>query len=166
MLYKCLKDNDWRPLAVPVFERSYKESHGSTAFLDIDLILESLPGVRTLPGPAGHPPLLELSEHFTIGNEIVEVLKRRGGVVQLDSFHAAYKSLTAKILDPTVHGFNSLESLISSYDHLVSLRGRSLVLKSVDDQLSSRERAHDLSRPDLIAGTRDTSGSRHRAIFC
>ena len=74
MLYKCLKDNDWRLLPVPVFERSYKESHGHTAFLDIDLILESLPGVRLLPG---RPPVLEINEHFILGNEIVEVVKNR-----------------------------------------------------------------------------------------
>ena len=148
MLYKCLKDNDWRLLPVPVFERSYKESHGHTAFLDIDLILESLPGVRLLPG---RPPVLEINEHFILGNEIVEVVKRRGGVVQLESFYAAYKSATAKNLDPTAHGFASLESLISSYDHLLSLRGRSIILRSVDTQLAARAQA----RPDLIAGTRD-----------
>ena len=143
-----MKDNDWRLLPVPVFERSYKESHGHTAFLDIDLILESLPGVRLLPG---RPPVLEINEHFILGNEIVEVVKRRGGVVQLESFYAAYKSATAKNLDPTAHGFASLEALISSYDHLLSLRGRSIILRSVDTQLAARAQA----RPDLIAGTRD-----------
>lgn len=154
MLYKCLKDNDWRLLPVPVFERSYKESHGHTAFLDIDLVLESLPGVRMLPG---RPPVLEINEHFILGNEIVEVVKRRGGVIQLDSFYAAYKSSTAKNLDPTAQGCASLESLIGSYDHLLSLRGRSIILRSVDTQLAARDQA----RPDLIAGTRDNmSGTR------
>ena len=149
-----MKDNDWRLLPVPVFERSYKESHGHTAFLDIDLVLESLPGVRLLPG---RPPVLEINEHFILGNEIVEVVKRRGGVVQLESFYAAYKSATAKNLDPTAHGFASLESLISSYDHLLSLRGRSIILRSVDTQLAARAQA----RPDLIAGTRDNiTGTR------
>jgi len=154
VLYKCLKDNDWRLLPVPVFERSYKESHGHTAFLDIDLVLESLPGVRLLPG---RPPVLEINEHFILGNEIVEVVKRRGGVIQLDSFYAAYKSSTAKNLDPTAQGCASLDALIGSYDHLLSLRGRSIILRSVDSQLAARAQA----RPDLIAGTRDNiSGTR------
>ena len=154
MLYKCLKDNDLRLLPVPVFERSYKESHGHTAFLDIDLVLESLPGVRLLPG---RPPVLEINDHFILGNEIVEVVKRRGGVIQLDSFYAAYKSSTGKNLDPTAQGCASLESLIASYDHLLSLRGRSIILRSVDTQLTARAQA----RPDLIAGTRDNiAGTR------
>ena len=149
-----MKDNDWRLLPVPVFERSYKESHGHTAFLDIDLVLESLPGVRLLPG---RPPVLEINEHFILGNEIVEVVKRRGGVIQLDSFYAAYKSSTAKNLDPTAQGCASLDALIGSYDHLLSLRGRSIILRSVDSQLAARAQA----RPDLIAGTRDNiSGTR------
>ena len=143
-----------RLLPVPVFERSYKESHGHTAFLDIDLVLESLPGVRLLPG---RPPVLEINDHFILGNEIVEVVKRRGGVIQLDSFYAAYKSSTGKNLDPTAQGCASLESLIASYDHLLSLRGRSIILRSVDTQLTARAQA----RPDLIAGTRDNiAGTR------
>ena len=149
-----MKDNDLRLLPVPVFERSYKESHGHTAFLDIDLVLESLPGVRLLPG---RPPVLEINDHFILGNEIVEVVKRRGGVIQLDSFYAAYKSSTGKNLDPTAQGCASLESLIASYDHLLSLRGRSIILRSVDTQLTARAQA----RPDLIAGTRDNiAGAR------
>ena len=149
-----MKDNDLRLLPVPVFERSYKESHGHTAFLDIDLVLESLPGVRLLPG---RPPVLEINDHFILGNEIVEVVKRRGGVIQLDSFYAAYKSSTGKNLDPTAQGCASLESLIASYDHLLSLRGRSIILRSVDTQLTARAQA----RPDLIAGTRDNiAGTR------
>ena len=149
-----MKDNDLRLLPVPVFERSYKESHGHTAFLDIDLVLESLPGVRLLPG---RPPVLEINDHFILGNEIVEVVKRRGGVIQLDSFYAAYKSSTGKNLDPTAQGCASLESLIASYDHLLSLRGRSIILRSVDTQLAARAQA----RPDLIAGTRDNiAGTR------
>ena len=136
-----------------MFERRYKESHGNTAFLDIDLIIENLPGVRVQPSP---PIAIEINAHFILGNEIVEVVKSRGGVVQLDSFYAAYKSSTAKNLDPTTHGCASLEALIAGYDHLLSLRGRSIILKSVDNQLTEHERIRAQTRPDLISGTRDS----------
>ena len=136
-----------------MFERRYKESHGNTAFLDIDLIIENLPGVRVQPTP---PIAIEINAHFILGNEIVEVVKSRGGVVQLDSFYAAYKSSTAKNLDPTTHGCASLEALIAGFDHLLSLRGRSIILKSVDNQLTEHERIRAQTRPDLISGTRDS----------
>ena len=76
--------------------------------------------------------MLELSEVFRLGTEITEVLLTRGGVIALDSFLGAYKSLTAKNLDPTVFGYNSIESLLSSYHSIVTLRNRTIVIKVLE----------------------------------
>ena len=64
--------------------------------------------------------------------------------------------MTNKNLDPTVHGFDSVENLILSFDDLLlTIRDRAVMLKDVDQQLQTRARPEVRSRPDVVAGTRD-----------
>ena len=166
MLYKCLKDNDFEPVPRTVFERVYREKHGSESFLDIDLALSNSSGIRCLTDSQGQH-LLGLSRHFMLGNEIVEVLKSRGGVVPLENLLGAYKKATGRNLDPTCHGADTLERLLAEQlHHFVSVRGRSVVLRAVDTQLTARERdtrtQQQQQRPDVIAQTRDTDTGGRR----
>jgi len=162
VLYKCLKNNNYGPnlVSVPQLRKTYKETYGHEAFLDIDLVVGAGLGVKYHPGSDQQgQQLLHLNNHFILGNEIIDVLEERGGIVPLDSFLGAYKSFTDKNLDPTEFGFNSVENLISNLHWLVSMRGRSVVLKSLDNQMETRERScgHS-SKPDVVAQTRDEDG--------
>jgi len=98
---------------------------------------------------------LSINELFILGNEIIEVLRVRGGVVPIESLLGAYKSMTAKNLDPTLFGFKSVESLLSGLEVFVTVRGRNVMLRDLENQFRDRERVSVSSRPDLIAGTRE-----------
>ena len=159
-----MKNNNYGSNLVPVSQlrKTYKETYGHEAFLDIDLVVGAGLGVKyhSLSSDQHQgQQLLHLNNHFILGNEIIDVLEERGGIVPLDSFLGAYKSFTDKNLDPTEFGFNSVENLISNLHWLVSLRGRSVVLKSLDNQIETRDRSYGhSSKPDVVAQTRDEDG--------
>ena len=79
---------------------------------------------------------LELTLLFMLGNEIVEVLNKRGGIVLLTNLIETYKLVTGKNLDPTNYGFDKLENLIEELDLFVKMMGKkkSVVLRIVDKQ--------------------------------
>ena len=71
-----------------------------------------------------------------LGNEIVEVLNKRGGIVLLTNLIETYKLVTGKNLDPTNYGFDKLENLIEELDLFVKMMGKkkSVVLRIVHKQ--------------------------------
>ena len=148
-------------MPVTQLRKTYKETYGHEAFLDIDLVVGAGLGVKYHSLSSDHhqgQQLLHLNNHFILGNEIIDVLEERGGIVPLDAFLGAYKSFTDKNLDPTAFGFNSVENLISNLHWLVSMRGRSVVLKSLDNQIESDRSCGHSSKPDVVAQTRDEDG--------
>ena len=38
VLYNLQKGNDYSPVPVPIFEHEYRETHGISAFLDLDFL--------------------------------------------------------------------------------------------------------------------------------
>ena len=150
-----MKDSNYNPVSDEQFVNIYRASFGPESYLDIDLMISECSGVRSVSGHSCTQ--LELTPHYILGNEIVEVIQRKGGVVQLDSFLGAYKSLTNKNLDPTVHGYNSVENLILSYsDLLLAVHGRTIMLKDVEHQISNKTQMPYLQpKPDVVAQTPD-----------
>ena len=75
-----------------------------------------------------------------LGNEIAEVLNKRGGIILLTNFIGTYKLVTGKNLDPTNYGFDNLENLICELDLFVKITGKkkSVVLRSIHHQMSER----------------------------
>ena len=147
-----MKDNNYNPVSNEQFANIYKASFGPESYLDIDLMISECSGVTR------HSSKLELTPHYVLGNEIVEVIQRKGGVVQLDGFLGAFKSLTNKNLDPTVHGYNSVENLILSYcDLLLALHHRTIMLKDVEHQISNKTpMSYSFQpKPDIVAQTPD-----------
>jgi hypothetical protein len=83
---------------------------------------------------------LELTSLFMLGNEIVEVLIKRGGILPLENIYENYKSITGKNLDPTIFGFDNLENLMKKLDLFVNIIGKkkSIALRSIHNQLAQR----------------------------
>ena len=159
MLYNCLKRNNFCPIQVNDFEESYRREYGEETFLDLELAARQCPGLCFVR----HQDLefIDLTPHFKLGNEMVEIVRSRGGVVSLDSLLGAYNSVTGRNIDPTSYGFSSLEQLISSYQLLLSLRGRNtVVLRSLSQQLISG-RAEP--QPDLVS---QADGVRLLSLAC
>ena len=75
-----------------------------------------------------------------LGNEIAEVLNKRGGIVLLTNMIGTYKSVTGKNLDPTNYGFDNLENLIRELDLFLKITGKkkSVVLRTIHNQMSDR----------------------------
>ena len=154
-----MKRNNFCPIPVNEFEESYRREYGEETFFDLELAARQCPGICF----ERHQDLdfIDLTGHFRLGNEIVEIVRGRGGVVSLDSLLGAYKSLTGRNIDPTSHGFSSLEQLISSYQCLLSLTGRNtVVLRSLTQQLMS-SRAEP--KPDLVS---QADGVRLLSLAC
>ena len=154
MLYNSLKQNNFCPIELTEFEENFRQEFGQEAFFDLNLAGEC-PGIIFVR----HQDMdfLDMTPHFKLGNEMVEVLKSRGGIISLDSLLGVYKSATGKIIDPTSYGYTSLEDLISSFELLISLTGRkTIVLKSLENQMSS-------VRPDLVS---QADGQRLLSLAC
>jgi len=149
VLYNCLKQNNFCPIELNEFEENYKQEFGQETFFDLDLIREC-PGICLVPHHGEE--YLDMTQHFRLGNEIVEVLKSRGGIATLDSLLGAYKSNTGKNIDPTIYGFSSLEQLISNFDLFFSLTGRNTVmLRCLGDQVNSVRPRQGPPKPDLVS---------------
>jgi len=158
VLYNSLKRNNFCPIPVKEFEESYRKEYGEETFFDLELAARQCPGICF----ERHQDLdyIELTKHFRLGNEIVEIVRSRGGVVALDSLLGAYKNVTGRNIDPTSYGFSSLEQLISSYQLLLSLTGRkTVVLRSLSHQLMSRAEP----QPDLVS---QADGLRLLSLAC
>jgi len=140
VLYNLQKGNDYCPVPVPIFEHEYRETHGIGAFLDLDFVTRECSGIRKT-SRAFDREFLELTLLFMLGNEIVEVLSKRGGVLLLSNFIGTYKAVTGKNLDPTNFGFDNLENLIKKLDLFIKPTGnkKSIVLSSIHKQLYQRE---------------------------
>ena len=152
MLYNSLKLNNFCPVPVKELEQSYKQEYGEETFFNLELVARQCPGVCIVR----HQDMdfIDMDKHFRLGNEIVEIVRSRGGVVPLDSLLGAYKSVTGRNIDPTSHGYSSLEQLISSYQLLLSLTGRNtLVLRSLSQQLTSDRASEGRAepQPDLVS---------------
>ena len=80
-----MKDSNYQPVSRAQFSNIFKASHGHESFLDIDLLLALCPGVELINNDSGvnNDQLLSLTHHYIVGNEIVEVVQRRGGVLML-----------------------------------------------------------------------------------
>ena len=61
-----------------------------------------------------------------LGNEIAEVLNKRGGIILLKNLIETYKSVTGKNLDPTNYGFDNLENPIRELDLFVKNTGKKI----------------------------------------
>ena len=66
-------------------EHEYSEAHGIGAFLDLDFVTRECNGIRKTSISFSRD-FLELTLLFMLGNEIVEVLKKRGRILPLSSF--------------------------------------------------------------------------------
>ena len=162
MLYNCLKRNNFCPIPVKEFEESYRREYGEETFFDLDLAASQCPGLSFVR----HQDLdfIDLTPHFRLGNEMVEIVRGRGGVVSLDSLLGAYNSVTGRNIDPTSYGFSSLEQLISSYQLLLSLTGRNtVVLRSLSQQLLS---GRAQPKPDLVSQASQADGARLLSLAC
>ena len=139
VLYSLQRGNDYCPVPVAIFEHEYRESYGAGAFLDLDFVARECNGIRKTRR-AFDREFLELNLLFVLGNEIVEVLNKRGGVVLMTSLISNYKSVTGKNLDPTNYGFDNLENLINELNLFVKISGKkkSVVLRSIHNQMSER----------------------------
>ena len=75
-----------------------------------------------------------------VGNEIVEMLIQRGGILPLENVYNTYKLRTGKNLDPTNFGFNNLEYLMKVLDIFVKIIGKkkSIALTTIQEQLAQR----------------------------
>ena len=154
-----MKRNNFCPIPVNEFEETYRREYGEETFLDLELAARQCQGICF----ERHQDLdfINLTKHFRLGNEIVEIVRSRGGLVSLDSLLGAYKSQTGRNIDPTSYGFSSLEQLISSYQSLLSLTGRNtVVLRSLSHQLMSG-RAEP--KPDLVS---QADGVRLLSLAC
>ena len=139
VLYSIQRGNDYCPVPVPIFEHQYRESYGIGAFLDLDLVTMECKGIRKTSRSFDRE-FLELNLLFMLGNEIAEVLNKRGGIILLTNLVGTYKSVTSKNLDPTNYGFDKLENLIRELDLFVKITGKkkSVVLRSIHHQMSER----------------------------
>jgi hypothetical protein len=109
------------------------------AFLDLDFVTRECSGIRKTSRSFDRE-FLELNLVFMLGNEIAEVLNKRGGINLLTNLIGTYKSVTGKTLDPTNYGFDNLENLIRELDLFVKITGKnkSVVLRSIHHQMSER----------------------------
>eukprot|EP00092_Neocalanus_flemingeri_P020179 GFUD01021849.1.p1 GENE.GFUD01021849.1~~GFUD01021849.1.p1 ORF type:complete len:408 (+),score=105.75 GFUD01021849.1:138-1226(+) len=139
VLYNLQRGNNYCPVPVAVFEHEYNETHGIGAFLDLDFVTRECMGIKKTRR-SHNREFVELTLLFMLGNEIVEVLNKRGGILPLDNFTGNYKSVTGKNLDPTNFGFDNLENLIKELDLFVKITGqkKSIALRAIHDQLSQQ----------------------------
>eukprot|EP00090_Calanus_glacialis_P034747 TRINITY_DN5870_c0_g1_i1.p1 TRINITY_DN5870_c0_g1~~TRINITY_DN5870_c0_g1_i1.p1 ORF type:complete len:557 (-),score=143.26 TRINITY_DN5870_c0_g1_i1:159-1727(-) len=139
VLYNLLKRNDYSPVPVHVIENEYKEVHGSEAFLDLDFVTKECVGMRKTSHAFGRE-FFEITSLYMLGNEIVEMLIQRGGILPLENVYNTYKLRTGKNLDPTNFGFANLESLMIALDIFVKIIGKkkSIALTTIQEQLDQR----------------------------
>jgi len=139
VLYVLQKENDDSPVSLSLFENKYRAIHGSQAYLDTNFAMRECPGIKKTSRAFGRE-FIELSPVFILGNEIVEVLTRRGGIIPIENIYGYYKSATGKNLDPTAFGFESLEKLLKNLDMFVKIMGKkkSIALKSIHVQQTER----------------------------
>ena len=153
-----MKRNNFCPIPVQELEENYRKQFGEETFFDLELTDRPNSGIYC----ERHQDVdyIQLTKHYMLGNEIVEIVRSRGGVLALDSLLAAYRSQTGRNIDPTSQGFSSLEQLISSYQLLLSLTGRkTVVLRSLSHQLSSQ------AQPDLVSHSQ-AEGVRLLSLAC
>ena len=139
-----MKQNNFCPIQLSEFEARYRQEFGQETFFDLDLIQEC-PGIFLVR----HQELefLDMTNLFRLGNEIVEVIRGRGGIIPLEALLGAYNSHTGKNIDPTIYGFISMEQLLSSFALFLSLNDRgTVVLRSLGEQMSSAR-----AKPDLVS---------------
>ena len=139
VLYSLQRGNDYSPVPVSVFEQEYRERYGTVAFLDLDFVARECSGIRKT-SRAFDREFLELNTLFMLGNELVWVLGKKGGIIQFTNLIGIFKAVTGKNLDPTNYGFDNLEDLIRELDLFVKVTGKkkSVVLSSIHSQLTER----------------------------
>jgi len=173
VLYNLQRGNDYCPVPVPIFEHEYRDTHGIGAFLDLDFAARECNGIRKTQRSVNRE-FLELSILFMLGNEIVEVLNKKGGIVSLSHFLDTYRSVTGKNLDPANHGFDNIENLLKELDMFVKVAGKkkSVVLQSISNQsIHRRNRGTDeaevdfnFARPDILEPTEPQNRSSINCI--
>ena len=139
VLYILQKENVHCPVSLPVFENKYRAIYGSQAYLDTNFAMRECKGIKKTSRAFGRE-FIELSPVFILGNEIVEVLTKRGGIIPIENIYGNYKSVIGKNLDPTAFGFESLEKLLKDLDMFVKIMGKkkSIALRSIHVQQTER----------------------------